>query len=71
VPDKRDADSTEQVKNGDLIAIVFGCSTPLVLRSQGDAYRVIGEGYLQVFMEGELLALLAGGILNPEILVLC
>ncbi|KAE9377656.1 hypothetical protein N431DRAFT_434813 [Stipitochalara longipes BDJ] len=71
VPDKRDADGRDQVKNGDLIAIVFGCSTPLVLRSQGDAYRIIGEAYLEGFMEGELSALLAKGIWSSEVLVLC
>jgi hypothetical protein len=71
LPDKRDADSAEQVKKEDLIAIAFGCSTPLVLHWQGDAYRVIKEEYLEGFMEGELSALLTGGIITPKILVLC
>jgi hypothetical protein len=42
----------------DLFCIIFGCSTPIVLRPCGKYYQVIGEGYLQGFMEGEALKLL-------------
>jgi hypothetical protein len=70
VPDKRDRDTTGQVVPGDIIAIVYGCNTPLVLRKAGDAYRIIGEGYLQGLMEGEVLGLLASGTLKSQDLVL-
>jgi len=53
------------------VAVVFGCGSPVVLSSQGDAYRVIGEAYLKGFMEGELLAQSAVDIESPELLILC
>lgn len=70
VPDKRDRDTTGQVVPGDIIAIVYGCNNPLVLRKAGGAYRVIGEGYLQGLMEGEVSGLLASGTLKFQDLVL-
>lgn len=45
---------------GDKIAIVFGCSTPVVIRPQGDNYQVVGEAYVQGFMDGEAVDYLAG-----------
>jgi hypothetical protein len=71
VPDKRDPNTTGQVVPGDVIAIVYGCSRPLVLRDLGDAYQVIGEAYLQGLMEGEVAGLLASGALKAKSLVLC
>lgn len=45
----------EQVQRGDLFCAVFGCSIPVVMQPHGDGYLVLGEGYLQGFMEGEAL----------------
>jgi hypothetical protein len=71
VPDKRDLNIAEQVEKEDFIVIVFGCSTPLVFRQRGDAYRVVGEAYLEGFMEGELSALLSKGMWSFENFALC
>jgi hypothetical protein len=40
---------------GDLFCIVFGCSTPIVMRSYLDASIVPGEGFLQGVIQGEAL----------------
>lgn len=53
VPDNLYGDDEAQTKNGDLIAIVFGCSTPLVIRPEGKYFLVVGEAYVQGLMEGE------------------
>ncbi|KAH8590966.1 heterokaryon incompatibility protein-domain-containing protein [Bisporella sp. PMI_857] len=41
---------------GDLIAIVYGCSFPAVLRPNEDCYWLIGECYVDGIMDGELIA---------------
>jgi hypothetical protein len=45
-----------RAREGDVVAVLFGCSIPLVLRNIGgrDAWRVIGEAYLDGFMNGEV-----------------
>ncbi|KAF4457822.1 Heterokaryon incompatibility protein 6, OR allele [Fusarium austroafricanum] len=45
---------------GDLVAIVFGCSTPLIIRPQGERFILVGEAYVQGFMNGESLRLING-----------
>ena len=38
----------------DLICVLRGCSVPVVLRNVGDdAYRLVGECFLDGFMTGE------------------
>ncbi|MGH7962863.1 MAG: hypothetical protein ACRERD_13710, partial [Candidatus Binatia bacterium] len=48
-----------QVQTGDVIAILFGARTPFILRPQpleGKAgYRIIGDCYIDGFMNGEAL----------------
>jgi hypothetical protein len=41
---------------GDVVAILFGCSIPLILRwkASQDAWRVVGEGFVYNFMNGEI-----------------
>ncbi|KAM0263718.1 hypothetical protein ACHAQJ_001032 [Trichoderma viride] len=46
---------------GDCIAVVPGCSIPLVLRREEEMFRVIGECYVHGIMLGEVMALLDGG----------
>jgi hypothetical protein len=46
------------VREGDIVCILFGCSVPCVLRKgldtrTGDYYRFIGEAYLYGIMDGE------------------
>jgi hypothetical protein len=52
---------TDQVRLGDLIVIVLGCSTPLVIRPYGDTFQVLGEAYVQGLMDGEAMRELADG----------
>ncbi|ROV98390.1 hypothetical protein VMCG_07200 [Cytospora schulzeri] len=53
----------KRAQKGDLVCVLFGCSVPVVLRKreQGDAdepvYELIGECYLDGFMNGEALRL--------------
>ncbi|KAF2238378.1 HET-domain-containing protein, partial [Viridothelium virens] len=56
VPDNVVGDKSEQVQKDDMFAIVSGCRVPLVIRCNGDGlYQVLGDGYIQGFMEGEAL----------------
>lgn len=50
-----------QTRVGDLIAIIYGCSTPLVIRPCGDKFQVVGEAYVEGFMDGEAMSLLRRG----------
>lgn len=55
-PDNMFAKNTsEQTQTGDLIAIVFGCSTPLAIRPHGHKFQVLGEAYVQGLMDGEAM----------------
>lgn len=42
-------------KNGDLICIIFGCSTPIILRGDGNTFKLVGEAYIHGIMNGEAL----------------
>ncbi|KAL7920220.1 heterokaryon incompatibility domain-containing protein [Trichoderma austrokoningii] len=44
-----------KMQTGDLIAIIAGCSFPMVLRSIGSYFSVVGEAYIQNYMAGEIL----------------
>ncbi|KAI1852878.1 hypothetical protein JX265_012906 [Neoarthrinium moseri] len=45
----------EGAREGDFIIILFGCSVPLVMRSHGNDFEVIGECYVHGIMNGEYL----------------
>jgi len=45
----------DAVQKGDVIAIVYGCNFPVVLRKCGEFYLVIGESYIDGIMDGELI----------------
>lgn len=54
-----------RAREGDVLAIVFGCNIPLVLRNVGQSsYQVIGEGYAHGFMNGEVTGLVERGVKN-------
>ncbi|MCJ1426953.1 hypothetical protein MMC29_004856 [Sticta canariensis] len=62
----------ETVERTDVVAVLLGCSTPMVLRPvQGDAgylkWKVVGECYLHGIMNGEAM----GWGLETEDIVLC
>ncbi|POS71020.1 hypothetical protein DHEL01_v210584 [Diaporthe helianthi] len=43
-------------REGDIICILFGCHTPMVLRQEGvDTFRIVGECYALGLSEGEAL----------------
>lgn len=45
-----------QARVGDIVAVLLGCTMPLVLRrNQGSVYLVIGECYIHDAMDGEVL----------------
>ena len=56
---------------GDLIAIIFGCSTPIIIRPKGEYFQVIGEAYVHGFMNGEAMQLLDDRKLHPQSFTLC
>lgn len=60
-PDNIYGKANQQTKKGDLIVILFGCSTPIVIRPRGSRFQVIGEAYVQGFMDGEALGLKESG----------
>jgi len=60
-PDNVYGEPENQTRIGDLIAVIFGCSTPIVFRPNGGTFQVVGEAYVQGLMDGEALDLLAEG----------
>jgi hypothetical protein len=47
----------QQANIGDSVAVLLGCTVPLVLRSanQGSAWKLLGESYVHGAMEGEVM----------------
>ena len=70
-PDFCDGGDEQQSLKGDVICIIFGCSTPIVLRPHGELHQVVGEGYIQGFMEGESLKHLGNGEYEVRDFKLC
>ncbi|KAL2075087.1 hypothetical protein VTL71DRAFT_29 [Oculimacula yallundae] len=60
-PDNMYGGPTQQIQPGDKIVILFGCSTPIVIRPKGECYQVLGEAYIHGLMDGEGLAFLTTG----------
>ncbi len=48
--------AAEAVQEGDVVAILCGCSFPTVLRRAGDSFVYIGECYVDGLMNGEAIA---------------
>ncbi len=44
---------SRNTKIGDVVTVVRGCRSPLILRSVGNRYELIGEVYVHGFMRGE------------------
>ena len=70
-PDNIFGSDKDQTMQGDLIAIIFGCSTPIVMRPKGEYFQVIGEAYVHGFMNGEAMQLLDDRKLHPQSFTLC
>lgn len=41
------------MKIGDQICLLMGCDIPIILRSEGDHFLLVGEAYVHGFMQGE------------------
>lgn len=59
-------DPSKELRVGDKIAIVFGCSTPLVIQPAVDKFEVVGKAYVQGFMDGEALVLIESGACDMQ-----
>jgi hypothetical protein len=60
-----------QTKSGDLIAILFGCSTPIVIRPHGKYFKVVGEAYVQGLMDGKAMEMLESGKVKARSFTFC
>jgi len=62
-PDNMYGKDHHQVRKGDQIAIIFGCTTPICIRPSPTTgyFQVLGEAYVQGLMEGEALEFLKEG----------
>jgi hypothetical protein len=56
---------------GDIITVLTGCSTPVILRQVGKQYKVIGDVYICGFMSGEAMKEIEDGTRNFEDFYLC
>jgi hypothetical protein len=56
---------------GDLVAIVFGCSTPLIIRPREERFVVVGEAYVQGYMNGEAFRLIDGDKCEVQSFLFC
>jgi hypothetical protein len=60
-----------QSRPGDLIAIVYGRSTPIAIRPHGTCYQILGEAYVQGLMDGEALEFVENGTLKVQDITFC
>lgn len=74
-PDNVYGNEHDQMRVGDFIVILLGCSTPLVVRPCDEVasgmYRVVGEAYVHGLMEGEAIEGLTAGEYCVEDFVFC
>jgi hypothetical protein len=47
--------SPDTAEEGDYVCVLLGCKVPVILRSVGDKFRIIGDAYVNGFMGGEAL----------------
>jgi hypothetical protein len=66
-----DRNTDNQTQVGDLVAIIFGCSTPLVIRRSGEQFQVVGEAYVEGAMNGEAVQLLERGDYQEQAFEFC
>ncbi|KAK3389602.1 heterokaryon incompatibility protein-domain-containing protein [Podospora didyma] len=71
-PDNIYGMADQQTLAGDKIAVLFGCSTPIVIRPCADGkFQVIGEAYVQGLMDGEGMVLLERGEVKTRSFTFC
>lgn len=72
VPDFLQENIHVQLKQGDLVAVIFGCSTPVLLRHNGQSYEVVGEVYLFGLMDDKAVAMIEEGKIEFSIIdIIC
>ncbi|RBQ79351.1 hypothetical protein FVER14953_21724 [Fusarium verticillioides] len=72
-PDNIFGKDSEQTRPSDMIAVLLGCSTPVVIRRYGPCgyFQVIGEAYVQGLMDGEAMELVNTGKLQCARMTFC
>ncbi|KAF2874347.1 heterokaryon incompatibility protein-domain-containing protein [Massariosphaeria phaeospora] len=50
----------------DIVVVPLGCSTPLILRPEGKEYRIVGDVYIDGYMQGEAVAMRDAGKLEQK-----
>lgn len=55
------ASGPKTVRAGDVVCVLFGCDTPVVLRPVGNQYALVGPCYVEGLMDGEALDLVENG----------
>jgi len=57
-------------KKGDVIAVIYGCSIPVLLRElpKKDTYELIGECYVHGFMRAEAIKDVSSGIRTAKMI---
>ncbi|QDS77753.1 hypothetical protein FKW77_004831 [Venturia effusa] len=63
--------AAKQVDVDDVIAVLYGCNFPVVLRPHGIEYKYIGECYIDGIMNGEALEAQKRGDLREVEIMLC
>jgi hypothetical protein len=63
----------EEVQEDDVVAILYGCNFPVILRACGHRYTIIGESYIHGIMDGEIVEVWEKGDSNhkEEEFILC
>ena len=56
---------------GDLIAILLGCSEPVVLRPKGENYQLIGSCFVEGLMKGEAIPDIDAGKFSAQMISIC
>lgn len=70
-PDNIYGGDEEQTRSGDLVVIMFGCSTPMVIRPMGKWFLVVGEAYVQGIMDGEAMEVFVRGKATAQNFTFC
>lgn len=57
-----------QATKGDTVAVLIGCSVPMILKRYAgtEEYEVVGEAFMPGFMKGEAI----GGSRTPSVITL-
>ena len=59
--------ATKNTRQGDIVCILFGCSTPVILRpSNHGAYNLVGDCYVHGIMEGEAMEWMEKGLYSTD-----